>query len=96
MKWNIPLGKIQAYKQTLSIIEKYQRLVLNNLRKKYAQGDFKNPSFGKMLMDFAMANDLTNEEIMSELFLFMIAGNRYFLVDLSWSVIIFFRLYIRT
>jgi hypothetical protein len=87
VKWNIPFDKIQTYRRALSVIEKYQLLVLNNLRKKYASNEFSDPSFGKILMDFAMANDLSNEQIMSELFIFMIAGmNKVFqLFQLSFA-----------
>lgn len=74
MRWNLPFQKIEQLKVALSTIEKFQRIILHHLRSTYASHGFTNNSFGKILMDFAMENDLTNEEIMSEIFLFMIAG----------------------
>ena len=48
--------------------------VLNNMKSKYQSNLLPEGSFAKIILDFAGQENLTEEEILSELLLFILAG----------------------
>ncbi len=56
------------------ILRKYQMEVLNNMKSKYQSNLLPEGSFAKIILDFAGQENLTEEEILSELLLFILAG----------------------
>lgn len=73
-RYNLPWKPIQKYLQAKAMIEKYQRIVLHKLQEKHRQGSFVNDSFGKLFMEYAEKEQLSEDEMLSELFLFIVAG----------------------
>lgn len=66
--------QLNAWKRTTKVIKKFQLEVLSNMRQKYKTQQLAEGSFAKILMDFAEQEHLTEDEILSELLIFMIAG----------------------
>lgn len=66
--------QLNTWHRTVKVIRKYQMEVLNNMRERYKNDQLAEGSFAKILMDFAEHEYLTQDEILSELLIFMIAG----------------------
>ena len=74
MYWNIPFPPITRFIAAKNTLRKYQKAVLTELLEKHRARSFFNDSFGKLFMEFAEKEQLTEDQMLSELFLFIVAG----------------------
>jgi hypothetical protein len=70
----LPFYPYKQYATAASIIREYQVDILNHLRGKYRNGELAQDSFGYILMEFGGLHQLTEEEYLSEILVFIVAG----------------------
>ena len=87
---NVPLGWIlialapytpmpafvRKFKEADNKLRKYQMEILQHLRNKHKEGSFRMNSFGKLLIEFAEQENLPLRDLLSEVLIFLIAGQR--------------------
>ncbi len=76
-KWNVPIYPYKEFSQAASTIRKFQIDILNRLKEKHKLNELVDGSFGKILMDFGCQFCLTDEELLSEILVFIVAGGYY-------------------
>ena len=72
--------------QARRVIRKYQLEIYHHLRDKYAKNELSEGSFGYLLMKFSEEANLTEDETLSELFIFLIAGHETTAHSISWAL----------
>ncbi len=65
---------MNVWNSTNAKIEKYQRELLIHMQERYKSNQLTEGSFAKIFMDFAVQEKLTEEEMLSEIFIFLVAG----------------------
>lgn len=78
-----PPAPIARYLGALRTVRKFQEELLTSIRQKYANNELSSHCFAKLLLDFAKEENLTEEEIYSELFVFIVAGKVCLIINLS-------------
>lgn len=81
LKLHLPFPMLQRYRSAEQTLRKYQRMILQHLVRKRANNEFAFDSFGKIFMDFCVENTLSEEEMLAELLIFIIAGTRNILLN---------------
>lgn len=75
-KMKVPIKAYQQYNHAIEVIQRYQEVLLMKIKMKYKNQTLSKYSFSQVLMNFATEHHLTDEEILSELFVFIIAGKQ--------------------
>ena len=83
---NIPFFYVTKYRNAMSTVREFTTDILREIRQKYQDKTLNELCFAKMLLDLALEEGLTEEEILSEILLFMVAGHETTAHSLAWII----------
>lgn len=70
----------------MNTVREFTKDILQSIREKYREGSLHTQCFAKMLLDFGLEEGLTEEELLSEILLFMVAGHETTAHSLAWII----------